>query len=109
MQALLQESPQLAELPNAIDNLYFMAKGRAAQTAPQPEQLLDDPSFQQKIIQNEQIRNMVLQNYQQIKTQSQPPVVMAQQVAQTPTSLGENRPRTLAEASKAALKFFGYQ
>lgn len=107
MQTLLQENPQLAELPNAIDNLYFMAKGRAAQTAPQPEQLLNDPSFQQQIIQNEQIRNMVLQNYQQIKTQSQPPVVMAQQVSQTPTSLGEKRPRTLAEATKAAMKFLG--
>lgn len=109
MQTLLQESPQLAELPNAIDNLYFMAKGRSAQTAPQPAQLLNDPSFQQQIIQNEQIRNMVLQNYQQLKMESQPPVVMAQQVAQTPTSLGEKLPRTLAEASRAALKYFGNQ
>lgn len=108
MQALLQENPQLAEFPNAIDSLYFMAKGRIAQTAPQPEQLLNDPSFQQQIIQNEQIRNMVLQNYQQTKLQSQPPVVMAQQVAsQTPTSLGEKRPKTLAEASAAFMNYLG--
>ncbi|MFW7187336.1 hypothetical protein [Lysinibacillus sp. BNK-21] len=107
MQALLQESPQLAELPNAIDNLYFMAKGRVAQTAPQPEQLLSDPSFQQQIIQNEQIRNMILQSYQQAKVDSQPPIVMAQQVSQTPTSLGEKRPKTLAEASAAFMKYLG--
>lgn len=108
MQVLLQENPQLSEFPNAIDSLYFMAKGRAAQTAPQPEQLLNDPSFQQQIIQNEQIRNMVLQNYQQTKLQSQPPVVMAQQVAsQTPTSLGEKRPKTLAEASAAFMNYLG--
>lgn len=108
MQVLLQENPQLSEFPNAIDSLYFMAKGRAAQTAPQPEQLLNDPSFQQQIIQNEQIRNMVLQTYQQTKLQSQPPVVMARQVAsQTPTSLGEKSPQTLTEGSEAARKYFG--
>lgn len=84
-----------------------MAKGRAAQTAPQPEQLLSDPSFQQQIIQNEQIRNMILQSYQQAKVDSQPPIVMAQQVSQTPTSLGEKRPKTLAEASAAFMKYLG--
>lgn len=109
MQALLQENPQLAEFPNAIDNLYFMAKGRAAQPSPQPEQLLNDASFQQQIIQNEQIRNMVLQTYQQTKLQTQPPVVMAQQVSQTPTSLGEHSPRTITEGSKAARKHFGME
>lgn len=110
MQVLLQENPQLAELPNAIDNLYYMAKGRAAQTAPQPEQLLNDPSFQQQIIQNEQIRNMVMQNYQQTKLQTQPPVVMAQQAAsRTPTSLGERTPQSISEASAMALKHFGIE
>lgn len=110
MQQILEGNPALAEYPNAIDNLYWMAKGRAAQAAPQPEQLLTDPAFQQQILQNEQIRNLVLQSYQQQKLNTQPPTVMATQAAaQTPTSLGNQKPRSLSEASAAFLNYMGNQ
>lgn len=110
MQQILEGNPALAEYPNAIDNLYWMAKGRAAQAAPQPEQLLTDPAFQQQILANEQIRNLVLQSYQQQKLNTQPPTVMATQAAaQTPTSLGNHKPRNLSEASAAFLNYMGNQ
>ena len=107
MQEIVQQHPHLAEVPNAIESLYYMAKGQSAASAPQPDQLLQDPSFQEKIIQNEQIRNMVLQNYQQAKTQSAPPNVMNRGASQVPSSLGEQQPRSLAEASQAFMRWAG--
>lgn len=110
MNQLLESNPQLAEYPNAIDNLYWIAKGRAAQSAPTPEQMLSDPSFQQQIIQNEQIKNMILQSYQQQKVQQQPPVVITNQAAaQIPSNLGEKKPSNLTEASDAFTEYLARQ
>lgn len=111
MQQLVAQQPHLAEIPDSIEILYTMAKGLNAAPAPSLEQMLQDPAQQEKIIQNEQIRNMVLQKYagqkQQIN-QSTPQVMSGSNRSQVPSSLGDRRPRTLSEASEAASKHFGF-
>ncbi len=110
MQNILNEKPYIEDYPDALEVLYSMAKTQSAQQAPTFEAMLADPQYQQKILANEQIRNLVFQDYQQNKTQAnqQLPNLMGSPVgSQTPMSAGEQSPRTLSEATRNWLRSTG--
>lgn len=110
MQGILEEKPYIQDYPDALEVLYSMAKTQSAQQAPTFESMLADPQYQQKILANEQIRNLVFQNYQQTKSQAnqQLPSLMGTPVGtQTPMSAGAQAPRTLSEATRNWLRSTG--
>ncbi len=112
IQELLTEQPELANMPNALEAMYYMAKGRMVDTAPTPESMLQNPQFQEQIVQNPQIQQMILQNYQKSKLeqhQTIPTVIGKQAGAQTSYSAGDAKPKTLAEASEAVRRWMGQQ
>lgn len=90
-----------------LENVYLMAKGHSStQAQPTPDDLLQDESFIEKIMSNESIRNKIIGQYANNKTQQQPPRVMSNQSGSTQPLSSENRPRSVAEASKMAMKYF---
>lgn len=109
MQQIVEQNPGLAELPNALEVLYLMAKGMTAQPQPTPEQLLSDPQFRQKILQDESIRNEVLKQYMQSKQQTnqQTPPVMGRQPGGTAPAAPEEQPKTLRDGTRAFLRWLG--
>lgn len=115
MEYIYSENPEIEQLPNALEVLYSMAKVRGSAEPTEPpsfEEMLADPQNQQLILQNEQIRNMVFQNYQQTKIQANKelPTVMGNPVgSQTPMSAGERAPKSLSEATKFWLNSQGQQ
>lgn len=115
IQALLASNPALADMPNALENMYYMAKGQAAHSAPPVptfESMMQDPTNQANIVQNEQIQKMVMENYQKSKLQQtqQIPTVMGNNAgARTPMSAGERTPQTMQEATAAFLRYQGQQ
>ncbi len=92
----------LAELPNAVEVAYNLAKAR--QVKP-PEQLLRDPAFRQRILQDEEIRNEILKAYAQQVKNGQPPVVIGNQPGQSPAT-PPLEIKTTSDAKKATLGFF---
>lgn len=108
MQGILNENPNLEGLPNVLDVLYAMAK--VQKTPNSFDDMLADPINQQKVLENEQIRTKIFQNYQQTKLQvnQQLPNIMGNPVgSQTPMSVGESAPRSIAEATRSWLRSQG--
>jgi hypothetical protein len=111
IQQLINEMPQLAE--QGLETLYYVAKGRSAQTAqpaPTPEQLIQDPNFvQQYVLNNPNIQQQMISNYvnQRQQTNQQTPVVMAGHPGGQPPAMPEQKPKTIGEGSKAFRKFLG--
>lgn len=106
---LLAASPELANLPNAIESLYYLAKGKSAQSAPTPEAMLNDASFQEKILNDPQLNQKFMQQYQQKmlqQNQNLPNMMGRNAGTQTPMSAGNAAPRSLKEASAAAAAYF---
>lgn len=110
IQELLSERPELADVPNALENLYFIAKGKNSHSTPTPESLLADPNFQQQILSNEQLQSEFLRQYQEkIKTQNGqlPSGIGRSSGTQTPMTAGRQSPRSIREASQLASAYFG--
>lgn len=111
MESVLQEHPQLKN--QGLEAVYLIAKGKAAQNAvpaPTPEQLLSDPQFVQNyVMNNEAIRNQMISQYVNDKqaTNGQIPVVLGNQAGGSIPSMPDNKPKTLAEASRAFAKHLG--
>lgn len=109
MAELADKMPELQDRPDAIEALYFMAKGRTQAQQPQtPEQLLQDPAFIEKIMQNEAIRNQVIQKHviDPVK-QGQPPVVMGSQPGGVAPSTPANKATSIKEGSRNLLAWLG--
>lgn len=109
MQQLLQTQPHLADM--GLETVYLIARGQSAQAQPQytPEQLLNDPTYKQQIVGNEQIRNEIISQYMSNRQQANqqiPPVIGNQPGGGSP-AMPENRPKTLKEGSKAFARFLG--
>ena len=109
MAELAEKMPEIQDRPDAIEALYFMAKGRTQAQQPQtPEQLLQDPAFIQKILENEGIRNQVIQKHviDPVK-QGQPPVVMGSQPGGVAPSTPANKATSIKEGSRNLLAWLG--
>lgn len=107
MQELIQQSPQLAEM--GLETVYWATKGRTAQPTYTPEQLVNDPNFRQKLVQNETLRNEVVSQYlqQSQERNNNTPPVMGNQPGGNAPAVPENRPKSLREASKMFSKYLG--
>lgn len=105
MQNILNSRPELGEHPNGIEMIYHMARGKNYQN---PDNLVSDENFMNKMVNNPDVRNKVISEYlQTVNKGQQAPVVIAGQPGGTMQITPENRPKTLAEATAMAEKMFG--
>lgn len=112
MQELLNERPDLGNRDDALETVYWMAKGQSINgqnTPPTPEQLMNDPDFQQQILSNESIRNQIIQQYtgQKQQTIRNTPPVMGKNPSGNSPAYQDKTPRTLAEGSRAFRRSLG--
>lgn len=111
MRDLLTEMPHLGE--QGLETLYLITKGKTAQAPTQaqtPEQLMQDPAFIAQIMQNEQIRNQIVQQHvtQRQQINQQIPFVMGNQPGGQAPTMPENKPQSIREGSKMFLKSMGF-
>lgn len=104
MADIIKEQGQyLSTLPNAVQTTYELAKARSVKS---PDQLLSDPNFLQKVMQNEQVKTEILKTYAQQVQQTQTPVVIGSQ----PTGVSPSTPpvelKTTSDAKRASMSFF---
>lgn len=107
MQEILTNNPDIGNLPDALEWLYMKAK---ADSTPSVQDMLGNPQYQQKILEDENILNMAFQKYQEKKmtTNQQLPTLMGNPVgSQTPMSAGDRAPRSIAEATRNWLRSTG--
>lgn len=110
MQEVLADMPQLAE--QGLETIYQIAK-RSQQSQPPaqptPEQLLSDPNFVQRIMQNTDIQSKVVSQYLQQRqgTNEQIPIVMTGPTGGQSPSVPENKPTDVRGGSKAFLRWLG--
>lgn len=107
IEQVIQEQPHLANLPNAVEVAYQVAKARSYQPPPTHEQLLQDQEFRQKILTDEGIRRAILgEATQRVQQQNANiPRIMTNQGGQ-PTVTPPNKPRSIREASMLARQYF---
>lgn len=115
MQEIVENNDRIRDLIDqdaiGLEEVYHMAKGQSAATQPSPEQMLNDPNFQQQIMQNENIRNQILNNHMQQKQKqvNDTPTVMGNQPGGGSPKLPPQSPKTLNEASRLFRKSLGYE
>ena len=95
MEQVLAEKPYLATLPNALEVIYDVAKARQT---PDP---LSDPTFRQKILSDETIRNEIIKAHMEAVQKGAPPMTIGS--GGSPPAMPPNRPKTLREATRAFL------
>lgn len=102
---ILQQNPELKNDPKGLEKAYAMAKGMRYQD---PSQLLQDEEFvNQNILQNEEIRNKIIQDYlSQLKKGTPPASIGTGPVSGSTPVTPPNRPTTMEEANKMALELF---
>lgn len=88
-----------------LENLYFRAK---ALSQPDPNQFLNDPQFiTQHVMNNEQIRNQLYNEFMRTKQQTQPKApVMGNQYGGQASFANQSTPKSLEEAGKLARQYF---
>jgi hypothetical protein len=110
MQTILDQNPNLQQLPNVLDVLYAMAKVQNAPQTPTVQDMITNPQYQQQILEDETILNMAFQKYQEKKlnvNQQLPNLMGSPTGSQTPMSAGERAPRSLADATRSWLRSTG--
>jgi hypothetical protein len=100
MGKILQERPHLANLPDVVEVIANMARaGLAPRETPAPaqdwrKQALSDPEIERQIL---------LRHQQRIQAGEKPPVLIGNQPSGGAPSTAPNKPKTLAEATRAFL------
>lgn len=106
MENIIKEQGQyLANMPNAVDNVYHLAKARKLQGTATPDQMLQDPNIRQKILQDETIRNEILKSYAQGVRDRQPPVTIGSQPGEPPAA-PPGEMKTSQDTRKAVTSYF---
>jgi hypothetical protein len=109
MQEIIQSIGEERAEQLGLENVYYMARGRAPQ--PNPQDMFNDVNFvKQQVMNNEQIRNELLKEFMNNKQQRQPqvPVMGNNQGGQTPYA-GQVRPKSISEATRLAQQYFNGQ
>ncbi len=111
MGQVFDQYPNIAEQPRAMETAYRIARGMAPapQSAKSPDELLNDPEFQTKILNHPEIRNRLLGQYlsgKQSQAAGLPPST-AGLPGGTPPAAPANAPRTPGEAVKAWMTTMG--
>lgn len=107
MQEVLRENPALEQM--GLETVYLAAKGKTAQSAPTPEQMLADPNFRQMVMSNPEISQQIVSSYlsQKQQSQSQVPPLMGASTGGQMLATPENRPTSIRGGSKAFLNWLG--
>lgn len=113
MDRVLEEQPHLADLPNALETVYWVAKGRVGGTgsggaaSPDWTQALADPQVVAQLAQSEPIRNAVLQAYLNERTRANATLPPAPAGAGAAPVLPPHAPKTVREGTAAFLAAHG--
>lgn len=108
MDAVIEQYPHLQEqmktnpTKELMESVYFMAKGRTFNPTSEkkPEELLQDDEFVQSVVQNESIRNKIIQDYlDQVNNNQQTPQIVPSG-GQAP-SLPDQPLETVGDGTKA--------
>jgi hypothetical protein len=119
-QVINEQADIISALPenlNKVQYVFNQAKAiKAQQTAAElaaqaaqiktPEQMLADPEFVQKILQNDQIKQMFAQSQAQAIRQGQPPVVIGNQPAGASPAAPAPDVKNIKDATPSALNYF---
>ncbi len=110
MDKLLDLAPELAEGEGAMERVYSVAKAMAGQaTNGSPEQILNDPAFQARVLSHEGIRNQIISAYlagKQSQTAGLPPAPSAMAAGVAPAA-PPNAPTSLRQGTKSFLARMG--
>lgn len=71
-----------------------------------PDELLNDPEFQKKILENESIKSQFLQNHAQSIKEGKPPVVISSKAGGQPPAAPSEEIKSISDATRAAKQFF---
>ena len=100
-----------------LEGLFLMARGAAQQQQqpqqpqqmPSPDQLVNDPNFvQNHIMNNEQLRQQIINDYLQGKQQNRPPKTINNRQGGAPSLNQVKRPKSIGEAGKLARQYGGF-
>lgn len=107
MERIVQEQGNYyANVPNAIEAIYGVAKARTGQAQARPvEELIKDPKVREKLLSDPDIKNAVLKQYAQELKQGRPPSVIGSQPGETPATPPEDLTQP-GSAKKATLAYF---
>lgn len=104
MKVILQQNPELKNDPNGLEKAYYMAKGLRYQD---PGQLLNDEQFINQILQNDDIKSKVIQEYlSKLKKGAPPASIGTGPVAGNIPVSPPKKPSTLEEAANMTLELF---
>lgn len=121
MSTILRENPHIEQMPNPVETLYLMAKGRRADMLAQQmsqqvprsvDDVLNNPEWREQIYNNPQLQQHFVNNY--LKTvqqkQQQAPTVMGNQngMSQVPVTPSD-APKTIKEGSARFREWFRNQ
>lgn len=95
---ILDQHPQIANLDNAYEIAYHMAKSRLARPV---GDLLQDPAIRQQILGDPSIRNEIIAAYTQEVASTRPPTVMGSQPGGMAPAAPPVSPKTVKEAGRA--------
>lgn len=95
---LLLEDKSLAASPNCLEYAYALVKSRHTKD---PAELLNDPSYiEENILKNDQIRNMVINEYlSSVKEGNTPLKFITGNTTTVSLQKPDNKPKTIKEAS----------
>jgi ribosomal protein S16 len=103
---IIEQRPELANIPDAIDIAYKIAKSDNVQEQPKIEDMLKSPEFLRELANNPEVKKQVLSTYSQnLQSEAKPPVMGSQQGG-TPPATPPQEIKSIKDASKASASFF---
>lgn len=111
MGRIIMQNPVLRDLPNGLEIAYNAAKGQQYRPAQDPTSYLQDQEFvKNNILNNQQIRDQIIQQYLTELQQGGQPMSIGQASVSGSTPVGTpKRPTSLDEAGEMALSWFNKQ
>lgn len=105
--------PGLAQFEDGFATAYKFALGELNDTvgstpAINPSALLDNDDFIKQAASNPKIMELATQKYLESIKSGNPPPIMGASVGSSPSALPENKPKSIAEGSKAFMKALGW-
>lgn len=87
-------------------NPYEVAWAKVVLSHLREDDKISDPLINQYVLSDENVKNMIIQNYLNDLSKSKPPVTISSRLGDRVSGVAPDRPKTLAEAKKLVDKMF---
>lgn len=102
IQQIIQEQGEyLKNMPNTVEVAYNLAKARRVSSIPKPDDLLNDDSFIEKILGNENIQKKFQEKTAKKVVDKKPPVVLGNQTGGQPPAAPPDSIKSTSDANKS--------